>query len=213
MATPADEEALDRARLEIGDLADAFRAAAEPALRSTLQRRLEALMEARRSWWGRLDPDVREAFRAAADRAIDLGVGTSLRRLEDPDVWLSPLVAPGFGSDAEVGWDASFPSWVHGLIRRLSPRRSWPRVESLDDPGNRIWLALVASARPLDPVLEEFGLEPSSVPSLGGGRYGLQPKTTEQLDPTGELSRLWGRYRLAHQRFVALSQAHRPATG
>jgi hypothetical protein len=213
MDRASDDEALDRARLEIGDLADAFRAAAAPALRSALERRLEALLEVRATWWDGLGDGLRRAFRSAADGAIDAGVDDSLRRLEDPDVWLSPLVAPGVETGWEAGWDASFPTWIHGVIRRLSPRRSGPRVEALDDPGNRIWLALVASARPLDPVLEEFGLAPESAPSLGGGRYGLQPKTAEQLDPSGELSRLWGRYRLAHHRFAALMQERRPATG
>lgn len=206
MTRPADGEALDRARLEIGDIADAFRAAAAPALRGTLQRRLDALIEARRAWWDGLAPEVRDAFGDVSGRAIDTGIDDALRRLEDPDVWLSPLVAPGFDGDTDVGWDASFPSWIHGLIRRLSPRRLAPQVEALDDPGNRIWLALMSSARPLDPVLEEFGLAPSAVPSLGGGHYGLEPKTSEQLDPSGGLSKLWSRYRLAHHRYVALAE-------
>lgn len=206
MARSIDDEALERARIEIADLADAFRAAAAPALERTLHRRVEALVEARRAWWDDLSEEVRDAFRTAVTRAIGNGVGEALRRLEAEDVWLAPLVAPGLRAGSDVGWDADLPDWLTGLLRRFTPKRSvGPRLEALDDPGNRIWLALVSAARPLDPVMEEFGLAPSSVPSVGGGHYGLGPKTAEQLDPSGELGRLWHRYRIVHQRYAALA--------
>jgi hypothetical protein len=205
MAGSAEVDAVERARIEIADLADTFRAAAAPALEASLSRRLAALIEARRDWWDRLADDVRDGFRAASDGAVRTGVEASMRRLEDEDVWLHPLVAPGM-DERDAGWDASFPDWLNGLLRRLSPKRHGPVIDALDDPGNRIWLALVVAARPMDPVLAEFGLVPSGVPSVGGGHYGLAPKTAEQLDPTGDLLRTWRRYRLAHQRYVALAE-------
>jgi hypothetical protein len=200
----SEGEALERVRIEIADHADAFRAAAAPALASSLARRLEALIGARPEWWNHLDDDVRAGFRSATEGAMRSGVDEAMRRLEQEDVWLHPLIAPGI-DERRVGWDASFPSWLTGALERLAPRRRSPQLEALDDPGNRIWLSLIAAARPVDPVLEEFGLRPSGVPSVGGGHYGLAPKTAEQLDPTGEVLRVWRRYRLAHQRYEALT--------
>jgi hypothetical protein len=210
MARSVDEEALERARREISSIAAAFRAAAGPAVGGMLRRRLDALIEVRRAWWAGLADDVQEAFRSAAAGAIAAGEAETLRRLEPEDVWLQPLVAPGMDEDP-VGWDTSLPDWVTKLLQRFSPGRRGPEIDALDDPGNRIWLALLAAARPLDPVLEEFGLEGSAAPALGGGRYGLQPKTAEQLDPSGDLMRLWRRYRLAHRRYAALASVGRPA--
>ena len=200
-----DDDALERARIEIAELADEFRAVAAPALEASLARRLDALVEARGEWWNRLAEDVRTGFRSATEGAIRIGVGEAMRRLENEDVWLHPLVAPGVDV-RRVGWDASFPDWMHTLVRRFESTRRGPALEALDDPGNRIWLALVAAARPVDPVLEEFGLAPSGVPSVGGGHYGLAPKTAEQLDPSGDVLRVWRRYRLAQQRYAALAE-------
>ena len=142
--------------------------------------------------------------------SIAAGEAETRRRLEPEDVWLQPLVAPGM-DERTAGWDTSLPDWLTSLLQRFSPKTQRPEVDALDDPGNRIWLSLLAAARPLDPVLEEFGLEGSAAPAFGGGRYGLQPKTAEQLDPSGELTRLWRRYRLAHRRYEALASAVRPA--
>jgi hypothetical protein len=205
VAGTTEDDALERARFEIADVADAFRAAAAPALATALTRRLDALIEARGDWWEPLAEDVRTGFRSATEGAMRTGVADAMRRLEDEDVWLHPLVAPGIDAQ-RAGWDASFPAWLHTLVRRFASTRRGPVLEALDDPGNRIWLALVSAARPVDPVLEEFGLAPSGVPSVGGGHYGLAPKTAEQLDPSGAVLRVWRRYRLAHQRYVALAQ-------
>jgi hypothetical protein len=205
MAGTIDDEALRRTREEIADLADAFRAAAAPALDAALRRRLDALIVVQAEWWDGLDPDVRTGLRAATDAAVRTGVEGSMRRLEAEDVWLHPLIAPGI--DAErAGWDASIPFWVIGFLRRVTATRRGPRVDALDDPGNRVWLALVSAARPLDPVLGEFGLPASSVPSVGGGHYGLAPKTAEQLDPSGGLVRIWRRYVRSHRRYEALAE-------
>jgi hypothetical protein len=91
-----------------------------------------------------------------------------------------------------------------GLLRRLGGADPEVAIGELDDPSNRIWVAVSSAARALDPVLAEFGLQPSSAPDLGGGHYGIQPKTAAQLDPTGGLVRLWKRYVLAYRRYAAL---------
>ena len=205
MARSNDGEALERTRIDIADLADAFRASAGAALEEALDRRVEALTEARSAWWDGLAPKVQAAFRSSVQGAVRAGVADAMRRLENEDVWLAPLVAPGISDDEGPGWHPELPDWVAGLLRRWAPRRRGPEVGDLDDPGNRIWLALISSARALDPVLEEFGLPPADVPRVGGGRYGIAPKTAEQLDPSGDLSRLWRRYRLAHRRYAALA--------
>lgn len=205
MARSADEQALREARAEIEALASAFAEAARPAVEAALHRRLEALREARSTWWSALSPEVAAAFADATDRAVRSGSAQVERRLADLEIWLSPLTAPGLEGPSQAGWDAALPDWVSAILQRLSRRPGPPEVGELDDAGNRIWVAISSAARAIDPVLEEFGLEPSSFPELGGGHYGLQPRTAEQLDPSGSLLRLWRRYRLVHQRFAALS--------
>jgi hypothetical protein len=96
---------------------------------------------------------------------------------------------------------------VSSTLHRFASRDDEPRLGELDDPSNRIWVAISSAARALDPVLQEFGLPPSSTPDLGGGHYGLQPRTLAQLDPTGTLARLWRRYALVYRRYAALERA------
>jgi len=203
VARSADHEALEAARAEIAAVSDAFRAAAHPALTSALQRRLDALIAAREDWWDALEEDVQVAFRETAAGAISSGVEASVERLADHTLWEAPLTAPGVSGGQERGMEGAPTGFVAAVIRRIAGVPTPPAVGNLDDPANRIWVALSVAARPLDPVLEEFGLAPSS-PDLGGGHYGLQPRTAAQLDPTGGLSRIWKRYRLAYQRFAAL---------
>lgn len=205
MARSADDQALRNARLEIETLASAFAQAAGPAVEAALRRRLEALLEARSEWRSTLSPAVMEALRDATDRAVRAAGTEVQRRIADIELWLSPLTAPGIEGPSQAGWDGALPDWVSGILQRLSRRPGPPSLGDLDDAGNRIWVAISAAASGLDPVLEEFGLEPSSIPELGGGHYGLQPRTAEQLDPSGALLRLWRRYRLVHRRYAALS--------
>ena len=209
MARSADHEALEGARADIRVVSSAFAKAAGPITAAALHRRLDALLEARGAWWDGLSEEVRRAFGEASDRAVSAAADGTARRLGDEDLWLSPLTAPGVTGPSEAGWDGALPEWLSSALRRFTraPRR--PAIDDLDDPGNRIWIALLAAAKALDPVLEEFGLAPSSVPDLGGGHYGIQPRTAEQLDPSGELVRLWRRYRLAYRRYVALATSER----
>ncbi|MGZ8636570.1 MAG: hypothetical protein ACXWX2_06290 [Actinomycetota bacterium] len=205
MARTSDEAARKGARAEVVATASEFALASEPIVVAALRRRIEALLEARPEWFGALSPDVAGALREAADRAIARGAANAAKRLADPELWLEPMTAPGVSPNPGAGWDGELPAWFTGLLGRFT-RRQAPELGSLDDPGHRIWVALLLAARPLDPVLEEFGLAPSSTPDLGGGHYGLQPKTAAQLDPSGTLGRLWKRYRLAYGRLAALSR-------
>lgn len=142
------------------------------------------------------------ALLAAADRALERGVAAVADRLADPDLWLEPLVLPAGRSEREEGWSPSVPAW---LARVLAPRRrASARPERLDDPANRVWIALGLVARALDPVLQEFGLTGAPAPAVGG-RYRLHPETARLLDPSGRLSRLWAEYREAYARFAELS--------
>jgi len=79
-----------------------------------------------------------------------------------------------------------------------------PELGALDEPTNRIWVAISSSAKPMDPVLEEFGFEPGR-PRLGGGRFGIQARSLPQLDPSGALGRRWVRYRAAYERLATLT--------
>jgi hypothetical protein len=205
------EAALEGARTEIGAIAAEFARAAEPILRGALQRRLGTLLESRAAWRGSLRPADAEAFTSATERAISTGAAEVASRLGDIEVWLSPLTAPGIRGRTE-GWDSMIPEWLHSILRRFT-RGEEPALGDLDDPSNRIWIALLSAAKPLDPVLREFGLEPST-PGLGGGHYRLQPRTAAQLDPSGTLVSIWRRYRHAYQRYAELrrSQIDRPGS-
>lgn len=200
-----DVAALEGARAEIEAIAAEFVGAAGPVVADALRRRVAALVETSRAWFETLRPDVAASFREASERAIARAADDVTRRLSAPDVWLEPRIAPGVEPRPEMGWDA--PAWVSALLRRLAGRRDGVELGDLDDPGHRVWVAILSAARALDPVLEEFGLAPSPIPDLGGGHYGLQPKTADALDPSGVLDRLWRRYRLAYERYEALATA------
>jgi hypothetical protein len=204
VARSADHEAFEAARAEIAEVADEFRAAAHPALTSALERRVDALTEARGEWWNALAPEVRTAFRDSVARAIAAGVDDVVERLADTGLWEAPLTAPGAGPPERGMEGAPGVGWLSGAIRRVVGGPSPATLGNLDDPSNRIWVAMSTAARPLDPILEEFGLPASASPDPGGGHHGLQPRTAAQLDPTGGLTRIWKRYRLAYQRFAAL---------
>jgi hypothetical protein len=67
---------------------------------------------------------------------------------------------------------------------------------------------LLNAADPLDQVLVDFGFQPSFVPDPGGGHFGLQPQTAEELDPRGELQALWNRYLESFERLANLKEQH-----
>jgi hypothetical protein len=211
VARSADGNALEHVAAEIDALAGSFAPAAGPIVADALERRIDALMRSRAEWVDGLDADARSALRHSAGRTIQDAASEVVRRLSDRDLWRSPLVAPGLREPSSVGWDAALPEWLAAILRRVVGRPSAaPEPGDLDDPSNRVWIVLLASAAPLDPLLEEFGLAPSTVPDLGGGHFGLLPRSTAQLDPSGTLIALWKRYRLAYRRYAALEARRRP---
>jgi hypothetical protein len=205
MPDPGSAPALEGARADVSAIASEFARAARPIVEAALRRRLDALVGARSGWFQGLKPDVAASFEAAADRAIARGAAEVERRLSDLDRWFDPRIAPGVEPRPEAGWDGALPEWVSAMLRRLSGRERAPGLGDLGDPGHRIWVALLSAATPLDAVLEEFGLAPSSIPDLGGGHFGLQPKTAADLDPSGTLERLWKRYLAVYERYASLA--------
>lgn len=204
MTRSRNPAALETARSEVLAAADELRRSAGPAVEAALHRRLENLVR-RREEFADMTAEVRTAFDEAAGRAIAQGAAEAERRLANDDLWLDPLTAPGLTTEPGSGWDGALPEWLIQVLRRLTPKRSGTGPGELDDLNNRAWIALLAVANPLDPVLEEFGLTPSEIPDIGGGNFGLAPPTATELDPTGTLVRAWDRYREAYGRYRTLA--------
>jgi hypothetical protein len=192
---------LERAREAVVAEGEAFNAEVEPILRESLRRGFDRLCIGHAHVVQRLDDPTRVALERSADRSIDLGVAAVLERLRSPELWLAPLTAPNLVMIKDEGW----PEWLpEAFARLLRPRRREPaRLGELDDPSNRIWVAISAAAKPLEPVLEEFGFRPGR--RRFGGRFGVGPKTLPQLDPSGVLQRRWRRYRIAFERMSQLA--------
>jgi hypothetical protein len=197
-APSPDVGAIEAARAEVEALGAEFAAAAGPVVEDALRRRV-----AGRAWLERPSTDVEASFREAVERAIAIVADEVTRRLSVPGIWLEPRIAPGVEPRPEMGFDA--PAWVSAVLHRLTPRRRGAELGELDDPGNRAWLAILSGAKALDPVLEAFGRPPSPAPELGGGHFGLQPRSADELDPGGELQRRWTRYRAAYERYERLT--------
>lgn len=175
----------------------------ELVLGESLRAGFERLEHVQADVAGRLDLESRAALEGAVDRAIDLGVTEVIGRLRSPDIWLAPLTAPDLPPRTDPARPLGMPEWVARLGRSARER---PSLGALDDVSNRIWVAVSAAAKPLDPVLEEFGFR-SERRRLGGGSFGVAARTLPQLDPSGELGRRWKRYRAAYERLVALAAA------
>jgi hypothetical protein len=202
--SPADASAIDEARTNVLAAGEAFRRAAGPAISAALRSNVEALVALEREWSSAMSNEVRSAFYDATERAIAQGAGEAVARLTD-DVWLDPLIAPGMDGSAVPGWEVDLPEWLIEILRALSGKGRHDRLGDLDEVTNRAWVVVLAAAKPLDPVLEEFGLPPSDIPDLGGGNFGLAPKDADELDPSGALRSLWDRYRDAYERYRALA--------
>jgi hypothetical protein len=160
------------AREEIISLAGEFAETARRTVETVLTRAMERLVVRDADWFNRLDDRTATALRDTVQRTIERSSVRVGERLKDPDLWLSPSVMVDGQPEAQ-----------------------------LDEPANRVWIALLNAADPLDPVLTEFGLQPSDVPDRGGGHFGLQPKTAGELDPRGTLAVLWTRYRKLHESY------------
>jgi hypothetical protein len=196
-------EQLAAARDSVLAEAESFRLELEPILAEALRAGLEQVTSAQAGHLASLDEPTRGAFAEAAAGATRSGVAAVSGRLRDPDLWLSPLTAPHLGAPREPGWSLDVPSWLARLLGREpgSPRG----LGNLDDPGNRIWVAIGSAAEPIDGVLQEFGFTQER-PRIGGGRFGVAPRTLPRLDPSGVLQRPWKRYRTAFERYEALAR-------
>ena len=192
---------LEAARETVLTEAEGFVTELESALPESLAAGFQRLLHEQSEHAARMDAPTRAALDAAVARAVMAGAGDVLRRLREPEIWLAPLTAPNLLIRQESGWAPWVPEW---LARAFGAGRDAPELGQLDDPSNRIWVAISSAARPLDPVLEEFGFEPGR-PRLGGGRFGIQAKSLPQLDPSGALGRRWVRYRAAYERLARLT--------
>jgi hypothetical protein len=175
----------------------------EPILGASLRSGFDRLTLAQADHASRMDDRTRAAAQAAVGRAIEIGVSAVLERLRPPEIWLAPLTAPDLPPRHEWMWPAWLPEWVARLFGDQSGR---PSLGDLDDPSNRIWVAISSAAKPLDPVLEEFGFRPERR-RIGGGSFGIAARTLPQLDPSGALGQRWRRYRAAFERLSALAAA------
>ena len=194
-------EQLAAARDSVLAEAESFRLELEPILTEALRAGLERVTSAQARHLASLDEPTRRAFEEAAAGATRSAIAAVASRLRDPDPWLSPHTAPHLGAPREPGWSLDVPSWLARLLGREpgSPRG----LGDLDDPGNRIWVAIGSAAGPIDGVLQEFGFAEQR-PRIGGGRFGVAPRTLPRLDPSGVLQRPWKRYRAAFERYEAL---------
>jgi hypothetical protein len=89
------------------------------------------------------------------------------------------------------------PSWS-----RSSWGEVWTDARNLTTPATASGGDRLGS--PLDTVLQEFGFTPDRR-RIGGGRFGVVPRTLPRLDPSGVLQRRWKRYRAAYERYEALA--------
>ena len=194
---------LEAAREAVLAEAEAFVRELEPALQESLEAGYRRFLADQDELVRHLNGGTRRALDEAVGRASNLGVAQVIERLQAPEVWLSPLTAPHLVVRVDSGWPDWVPDWLAKAFGRTNDA---PELGELDDPSNRIWVAISSAARPIDPVLEEFGFEPGR-PRLGGGRFGIQPRTLPQLDPTGNLGLRWVRYRAAYGRLAALNAA------
>ena len=195
---------LERAREAVVAEGAAFATELEPVLSRSLRSGFDRVCTDQSDLVARLDPGTRSALGPAVDRAIEAGVAAVVGRLRSPEIWLAPLTAPDLVVVKEEGW----PTWVPEAFTRLlrPPRRGTATLGELDDPSNRIWVAICGASGPLDAVLEEFGFRHARR-RIGGGRFDVGPRTLPRLDPSGVLQLRWRRYRSAFDRMTALASS------
>jgi poly-gamma-glutamate capsule biosynthesis protein CapA/YwtB (metallophosphatase superfamily) len=192
---------LEAARANVLEEAELFVEELEPVLDRSLHAGFEGLRLAQAGHVGRLDEPTLVALEEAAGRAIELGVAETVERLRSPEIWLSPITAPELPTRTDPAHPIGMPEWV---ARLGGSARKSSALGRLDEMTNRIWVAISAAAKPLDPVLEEFGFRPERR-RLGGGSFGVSPRTLPQLDPSGAIGRRWKSYRAAYERMTALA--------
>jgi hypothetical protein len=200
MADATASSRLEASRREIQAIADRFATAAASAIREALAHSIERFVGDHATWFDGLDDATASAFRSSVESAIHRSADQIASRLRDIDLWL----APGIVMEEDEEWDES-SLWEAflGEVRRRRSKRPVRPDERLDDPGNRVWIALLNAADVLDPVLQEFGFgfDEEIGPDPGGGHFGLQPRTAEELDPDGRLRNIWREYLGAFGRY------------
>ncbi len=192
---------LEAARANMLEEAERFVRELEPVLSPSLHAGFERLQLAQAGHVARLDGPTLAALEDAVGRAIELGVAETVDRLRSPEIWLSPLTAPELPPRTDPARPLGLPEWI---ARLGGSAREGSALGRLDEMTNRIWVAISAAARPLDPVLEEFGFRPERR-RLGGGSFGVSARTLPQLDPSGAIGQRWKRYRAAYERLTALA--------
>jgi hypothetical protein len=192
---------LEAARANVLEEAERFVEELEPVLGPSLHAGFERLRLAQPGHVGRLDGPTLAALEDAVARAIELGVAETVERLRSPEIWLSPFTAPELPPRSDPTRPLGLPEWV---ARLGGPAREGSSLGRLDEMTNRVWVAISAAAKPLDPVLEEFGFRPERR-RLGGGSFGVSARTLPQLDPSGAIGQRWKRYRAAYERLSALA--------
>ena len=192
---------LEAARANILEEAERFVRELEPVLSPSLHAGFERLQLAQAGHVARLDGPTLAALEDAVGRAIELGVAETVDRLCSPEIWLSPLTAPELPPRTDPARPLGLPEWV---ARLGGSAREGSSLGRLDEMTNRVWVAISAAAKPLDPVLGEFGFRPERR-RLGGGSFGVSARTLPQLDPSGAIGQRWKRYRAAYERLTALA--------
>jgi hypothetical protein len=192
---------LESARANVLEEAERFVRELEPVLGPSLYAGVERLRQAQAGHVAGLDAPTLAALEDAVDRAVEVGVAQTVERLRPPEIWVSPLTAPELPPRTDPARPLGLPEWV---ARLGGSGREGSALGRLDEMTNRIWVAISAAAKPLDPVMEEFGFRPERR-RLGGGSFGISPRNLPQLDPSGALGRRWKRYRTAYERLTALA--------
>src|SRR4029453_8210487 len=192
---------LEAARSNVLEEAERFVRELEPVLGPSLHAGFERLRLTQAGYVARLDGPTLAALEDAVGRAIEQRVAETVERLRSPEIWLSPLTAPELPPRTDPARPLGLPEWVARLGGSV---REGSVLGRLDEMTNRVWVAISAPSRPLDPVLEEFGFRPERR-RLGGGSFGVSARTLPQLDPSGAIGQRWKRYRAAYERLTALA--------
>lgn len=202
MASPRRQ--LQDSLAQIMAVGNEFAAAAEGALVESLSSAAERFVARHADFFNAMDDETTRALRRSVDDTIRGSAVAIAHELRDPDLWLNPSVFPApveeEQEEKEKDWWGQNPFGLriaHAASRITDP----PDQMRLDNPFNRVWIHLSNGADRLDGVLLEFGFRPSAYPDWGGGHYGLQPQTVDELDPSGRLVHLWERYAKLHRQY------------
>ena len=111
----------------------------EPALAESLRAGFQQLRVSQAEHAGRMDAATMQALEAAVDSAAAAGVVQVIERLRSPEIWLAPLTAPHLLARVDSGWPDWMPEW---LAKAFGREQNRPELGGLDDPSNRIWVAI-----------------------------------------------------------------------